>query len=431
MATDFGILGELRVLQDGHPADLGPPRQRALLTRLLIGPTMVSADRLIEDLWAGDPPDSARHVLHVYVSRLRRTLGDDGARLERQGSGYRLRFEADELDARQFENLVGQARSAKARGDVKAASEQLRSALELWRGPALVEFTDEAFAREEAARLEELRVAAIEGRVWADLELGQALELVDELEALVSGHPYREGFAEQLMLALYRCGRQVEALRVYQSQRGRLAEDLGIDPGPALQRLQERVLAQDTELLATPGPRAARDRRHLPLQRTSFVGREQELREAGTLLARSRVLTLTGPPGAGKTRLGLRVAEQSDGFQRRDVLRPACGGRRPPLRGQRGRYCSGPARIRPRRRPWTLTRAFLSERRVLLLLDNFEHVMEAARQVGDLLDSAPDLQGARDQPLTPRAHRRAGVPRPRAFTAAGRGGARRGGRTCL
>jgi len=392
MVSDFRILGELQVLQDGHPVDLGSPRQRALLARLLVAGAGVTTDRLLEDLWPEDAPEPARHALHVYVSRLRGALGADGARLQRQGSGYRLTVATDELDASRFEGLAGEGRAARTRGDPETASTRLEAALDMWRGPALTEFADEPFAREEAGRLEELRLTALEDRLWADLELGRDGELVDELDGLVSEHPFREAFVEQLMLVLYRSGRQADALRVYQTERATLAEELGIDPGPALRGMEERILRQDPSLGTTSGEAPSSRPDQLPLQRTSFMGRQRELTLGAKLLARTRLLTLTGAPGIGKTRLALRLAaDHQSEFPHGSVFVPLAA-------VSDSRFViDAIARTLGLREtkdesPLDVVKAHLRERYLLLLLDNFEHVIGAAAQVGELLDVAPDLK---------------------------------------
>jgi predicted ATPase/DNA-binding SARP family transcriptional activator len=389
--TDFGILGALQVVQAGHSVDLGSPRQQALLARLLIARAVVSADRLIDDLWADDTPDSARHALHVYVSRLRSALGPDGDRLERHGSGYRFRVDPAELDAGRFEEAARDGRRTRVQDEPEAASTRLAEALELWRGPALADFADEAWAREEATRLEELRLTALEDRIWADLDLGLAGELVDELEGLVSEHPFREAYTEQLMLALYRSGRQADALRAYQAQRTRLSNELGIDPGPALEHIQERILAQDPSLDRRDSEPAPEVPSSLPLQRTSFVGRRQEVDDAARLLVRSRLLTLTGPPGTGKTRLALRLAGDAEGFRDGRAFVPLAPVSDPDL------VAPAIARVVGVRETsdepiLDTVKAHLRDRHLLLLLDNFEHLVGAAPVVGVLLDAAPDLK---------------------------------------
>jgi DNA-binding SARP family transcriptional activator len=204
---------------------------------------VVPGAQLIEALWGEEPPGTAQTALHGHVSALRKLLGSD--RIRTRSPGYLLQVSADELDVARFESLVAQARQ---RDDADERSACLREALALWRGEPLAELRYEAFAEREIARLEELRLAAVEDRVDADLALGRHHELVVELEALVAEHVFRERLRGQLMLALYRCGRQADALHVFQSGRRALVEELGIDPGPALQQLELRILRQDSSL---------------------------------------------------------------------------------------------------------------------------------------------------------------------------------------
>jgi len=238
----FGILGPLEVDDDGRRLDLGRPKQRALLALLLVHANrVVSVDKLVDDLWAGRPPEDASAALQVQVSRLRRALaagGDARVTLESCKPGYVLRVEPGALDAERFERLVKDACDAPP----AQALTLLDEALALWRGPALAEFADETFAMSEAARLEELRLAAQEERVEAELALGRHATMVGPLRQLAERHQLRERLWGQLMVALYRCGRQAEALRTYGELRHHLGEELGIDPSPALQRLEEVVL---------------------------------------------------------------------------------------------------------------------------------------------------------------------------------------------
>jgi predicted ATPase/DNA-binding SARP family transcriptional activator len=230
---DFRILGPLEVSSDGQTLDLGGQKQRVLLAMLLLSANgVVSSDRLVEALWEDEPPDTARKALHVYVSQLRKLLGHD--RLVTQAPGYRLRVEPEELDLDRFRRLHQEGR--------------LDEALALWRGPPLSEFTYQRFARAEIARLEELRLGCLESRIERDLESGLHQTVVGELETLVGSHPLREGLRRQLMLALYRCGRQAEALDVYQHGRETLVEELGIEPSRGLRELQQAILNQDPAL---------------------------------------------------------------------------------------------------------------------------------------------------------------------------------------
>ena len=247
--TDFQILGPLDVRENGHALDVGGGKQRALLALLLLhaGET-VSTDVAIDALWGERPPESAPASLHAYVSRLRRALGRD--RLLRNGHGYRLVVEPDELDLTRFEQLLASGRARLEQGDPEGAADTLRSALSLWHGPPLADFTYEPFARPEIERLEELHLDAIENRIDAELALGRDAQLVSELETLVRERPLRERLRGQLMLALYRSGRQADALEVYRRGRVALVDELGLEPSPELQQLERQILTHDPALRA-------------------------------------------------------------------------------------------------------------------------------------------------------------------------------------
>lgn len=391
MTPDFNILGAVEVLQQGEGVDLGSPRQRALLVRLLIDvPRVISADRLIEDLWPGDQPQTARHALHVYISGIRKSLGVDRDRLERVGHGYHLRVEDDEVDSIRFERNLTEGRAALVRGDPQMAADLLASALDMWRGPALADVRDEPFAREEVTRLENLRLDAQEEQMWADLELGRHGEVAAELQDRVARHPYREVFWEQLMLALYRSGRQADALRTYQSARDQLAEALGVEPGPALQHMEERILAHDPALLLQP--RSGSALRLVPRPRTSFIGRQREIKQAIELLEHARLLTLTGAPGSGKTRLALQVADDiTDRFPHGTFFVPLAATDDAGLVGSEiGRALELPEPEEDLS-AWDAVEAYFAPRCAMLVLDNFEQILDAAPQVGRLLDAARDL----------------------------------------
>jgi DNA-binding SARP family transcriptional activator len=288
---EFRILGPLEVVADGKALDLGGPKQRALLAILLLEANrVVSSDRLIEALWQETPPETAQKALQVYVSKLRRLLGKE--RLETKAPGYRLRVGAHELDLARFQRLRQEGK--------------LREALSLWRGPPLAELAYERFAQREIERLEELRLVTLEERIERDLARGRHAELVGELEALAREHPLRERLRGQLMLALYRSGRQAEALGAYQAARRTLVDELGIEPDRALRDLHQAVLKQDPSLdfvstseKADETAEAARD---------AFVGRKTELHELLTALddalaGRGRLFLIAGEPGIGKSRL--------------------------------------------------------------------------------------------------------------------------------
>jgi DNA-binding SARP family transcriptional activator/class 3 adenylate cyclase len=297
-APEFRILGPLEASEEGRPLDLGGGKQRALLSVLLLNANrVVSRDRLIDALWAEEPPETAVKALQVYVSQLRKALGRDV--LVTRAPGYMVQVGEGQLDLDRFEALREEARHC----EPADAAARLREALSLWRGPPLGEFALE-FAQGEIARLEELFLGALEGRIEADLALGRHAELVGELEALVTEHPLREGLRSQLMLALYRSRRQAEALEVYQQARRALVEELGIDPGRALRELEQAILRQDPALDFVAGAKPTAD-----ATRGAFVGRETELAElvAGledALAGAGRLLLLVGEPGIGKSRLG-------------------------------------------------------------------------------------------------------------------------------
>src|SRR5829696_5264909 len=244
---EFRILGPLEVWDGEGEVSLGGPKPRALLAGLLLHPNeVVPADRLIDELWGEDSPEDAAAVLRVNVSRLRKALQQDV--VTTRSPGYVIRVEPDELDLHRFERLVDDGRSLLARGMAVDASERLREALALWRGPALADLAYESFAQVAIARLEEIRLAALELRIDADLALGRHAELVGELEALFTEHPLRERLHRFLLTALYRSGRQAEALDAYQAARRTLVDELGIEPSPALQELERAILRQDPAL---------------------------------------------------------------------------------------------------------------------------------------------------------------------------------------
>jgi DNA-binding SARP family transcriptional activator len=240
------LLGPLELEHDGAPLPLGAPAQRAVLARLLVDANRtVSVDRLVEDVWGEDVPPSAVNMVRIHVSRLRKQL--PAGTLVTRPPGYVLEIEPEAVDAVRFDRLRVQGRQALAAGAAARAADSLHAALALWHGPALAEF-GEPFATLEAARLEEARLACLEDRIEADLALGGHALLVGELEALIARHPLRERPRGQLMLALYRSGRQAEALAGYRRLRELLAGELGLEPSPPLRALEHRVLQQDPAL---------------------------------------------------------------------------------------------------------------------------------------------------------------------------------------
>lgn len=308
----FGVLGPLTVwTTDGQPVRVPELKVRALLADLLAhGGRPVSADRLVDDLWGEEPPGNPTNTLQTKVSQLRRALGSNGRDLVVfQPAGYALR--TDEVDALRFTGLVDRARET---ADPRTKAGLLSDALALWRGPAYSDFRDEEFARAAATRLDEQRLTALEEQAEVRLALGEHSQLADELGELVTEHPVREGLRAAHMRALYRSGRQHEALAGYTELRERLADELGLAPGPELADLHQAILRQDPALAPVPAPAtsAARRRTNLPASLTDLVGRREAVTEVRALLGSSRLVTLTGPGGVGKTRLALATAAELD-----------------------------------------------------------------------------------------------------------------------
>jgi len=313
VAITFGVLGPLEVREGGRLLDLRGPQERALLALLLTAPGRVlSVSAIVAGMWGDVPPGGAERTVQAYVSRLRRALPGDGASLVvTRTPGYLAEVDPARVDAERFRTLTDAGRRDLGAGRPEVAAATLRDALGLWRGEAYAEF-EAPFASAERTRLEELRLAALEDRLAADLATGAGAELVGELEGLLARHPWRERLWGQLMTALYRSGRQGDALTAFQRARARLVDELGIEPGPDLRAVEAMVLAQDTRLLAVD-----RSHRPLPPELTvvgpTFVGRQAELSRLLAAYDRAaagsveRVL-LTGSHGMGKTRLLAELA---------------------------------------------------------------------------------------------------------------------------
>ena len=327
---DYRLLGPIEAGVDGRLLDIGGRKQRALLAILLLNANEpVSRDCLAERLWGEHPPAGAQHTLEVYVSRLRKALGPAAGYdvvLTRPGA-YLLRTADDRIDVHYFERLAGEGRRALAAGEPERAAADLRAALALWRGAPLSGAGDELFAQAEIARLEELRAGVIEDRIEAELALGGHSDVIGELGALVAAHPLRERLYQLLMIALYRCGRQPEALAVYQSARRVLVAELGIEPSPALQRVERAILAQDASLeappRAEPAPAPAAGGRHLPP--ASGSRRAQVLVAAGAGLALVVALLASGAL-AGRRGSSGPVAAEPDTVAVIDVGRNVLAG---------------------------------------------------------------------------------------------------------
>ena len=357
---EFRILGPLEVSDGDRPVTVAGAKPRALLAALLIrsGQT-VSAERLIDELWDDDPPETAQNTLQVYVSQLRRALGTET--IVRRSSGYALAVAREQIDLARFEDLVESARTA----EPHVAADRLRDALALWRGEPEV----------DRARLAGLRLVALEARIDADLALGRHAELVPELQALVAEEPLRERLRAQLLLALYRDGRQAEALAEYARARKTLVDELGVEPGPELARAHRAVLAHadDAPVVA---PVAS-----LPLPTTPLVGRQAELAAVSALIdGGDRLVTLTGPGGIGKTRLALEVARTAD--EHATFVPLASVADASLVEGAIQHALNTEEDVTDH----------LRARHTLLLLDNFEQVLDAAPLISSLVQAAPGLR---------------------------------------
>ncbi|MFJ6480924.1 AfsR/SARP family transcriptional regulator [Streptomyces sp. NPDC091682] len=403
----ISMLGPLDVRgEDGSGVGVGGTRLRALLILLALEPgRVVASELLVDGIWHDAPPAGATNALQALVSRLRRAL--PGAAVEAHPAGYRLVVEPDAVDVVRFERLASAGRGALAR-DPAAAARLLREALELWRGPALLDVAASAPFRAPVTRLSELRMAALEDRIEADLRAGRGRELTGELTALVAEHPLREGLVGALMRALVAAGRPAEALTAYGNAREVLAEELGADPSPELSALHTAVLRGQVEVPAGPPPAPAgapppspspspspSPPTNLRAGLASFVGRDEDLGHIDSLISRFRLTTLIGPGGAGKTRLAVQsarplLARFPDGVWLVE-LGPlgAEADVAPAVLNALGLRDQAPAAGDPLDR----LAAALRTRTALLVLDNCEHLVEAAARTADrLLGACPGLR---------------------------------------
>jgi predicted ATPase/DNA-binding SARP family transcriptional activator len=400
--VEVDLLGPLQVCSDaGEVVPLGSAKLRTLLALLALHPgQVVSADRLVEGLWGEHPPAGTANALQSLVAKLRRALGPDEV-VRTARPGYVLDVPADAVDTGRFDLLVDRGRKAVADGNPSDAAAAFRGALALWRGEALADFRYDDWAQAEITRLSEARLAAFEDRVAADLECGRHTEMVGELEAAVAEAPLRERLRGELMLALYRSGRQAEALRMFQDARRHLADELGLEPGPELRRLEVAIAAQDPALdLVDQAPYRARGRplTNLRPPLTPTIGRDTEVSRVRELVDAHRLVSIVGVGGAGKTRLALEVAlaqqpRFADGAWFAELAPlgdpdaigvavanaldvPSSGGPEPAVDGRLGRLTS-----------------YLAEQEVLIVLDNCEHLITAAAAVAEeLLMACPGLR---------------------------------------
>ena len=391
------LFGELEAEYAGVPVPVRGAKQRALLALLALQPGQpVSADRLIDVLWGDGQAAHPANALQAQIGQLRRTLG--ATAIVTTEAGYALDAGPDDVDVVRFEQLAAQGRHLFEEGETALASTALSEALRMRRGEPLADFTYAGFFDAERTRLDELILVAIETRVEADLMLGRHGELVGELEALCRAHPLRERLWELLMLALYRAGRQAEALRAYTEARDRLVDELGIDPGPALRELEARILAQDPSLAAAgpaglaavpvPAPMTTGNLRE-PL--SSFVGRSAELEELSEAVRSSRLVTLIGPGGVGKTRLALEAAatlrqEHRDGawlVEFASVTEPDGVARA--VAGALGAAVAGLVGPPSPASTVELIVRYLAGRSLVVVFDNCEHVIDQTAALAETL----------------------------------------------
>ncbi len=393
---DFGLLGPLSIRRSGGTVALPSAKQRSVLAVLLLEAShaVVPAERLIDELWGEEPPATAAKALQVLVSKVRKTLGP-GQPIVTRPTGYAIELDGHNLDVLRFDSLLGQARRLRSVGDPQGALSALDEALALWRGAALADVTLLGPSAIEANRLEGRRAVAVEDRLELQLERGDSAAFVPELEALVATHPYRERGYGLLMLALYRAGRQADALDVFRRARSTLVEDLGIEPGPELAKLEASILAQDAALAREPEGSAASDARPraVPAQgpgaassAPTILGREAELDLALTLLGRPevRLVTLTGTGGIGKTRLAAELAQRLS--TRTHLVELAA------ITDPRRVVAAIASALDARAASEDEIAAVIATSPLVLVLDNFEQVLEAAPLVSSLLGRADQLK---------------------------------------
>ena len=389
MSAEVRVLGPVALVGGDGAVALPAKHARVLAALAIADGRALGVDELIEAVWDGAAPASARKLVQVYVSQLRKTL-PTGVAIVTRGSAYAIELARDALDAKRFERLVEEAREAGRAENAALALSLAERALALWRGRAYGELAYEDFARAESERLEELRLVALEERLSALLGIGRHDEALGEALALADEQPFRERPHELAMLALYRAGRQAESLDHYTAVRARFDAELGLEPGPALRELQRRILQQDAELEvgAAPAPVGA-----LPASPNPLVGRARELGELQPLLERreSRLIVLTGAGGSGKTRLALEAARDSAGtFANGAVLVELAPLRDPDLVVSTIASALDIA-IDPTEEPLAALAAGLAPQEILLVVDNAEHVRTAAPAFADLVARAPRL----------------------------------------
>ena len=388
----IGLLGALEVFDDdGAEITVAGSKLRALLAVLALHVgRVVPADHLVDALWGEDPPAAVRNGLQGLASKLRRTLGSADLVVMR-GEGYVLDLPPEAVDVERFARRAADGRALAATGEPERAVEVLAEADSLWRGEPLAEFAYDDFAVSAIARLSESRLTLLEERLDLELRLGSHQRAVVQLEQLVADHPLREGLRGLLMLALYRAGRQADALRVFQEGRRLLVDELGLEPGPALRGLESAILAQDPSLnlqvASPPAPVGAGSHPMIPDALTPLIGRDAELRELRGLFAEQRFVTLVGPGGVGKTRLALEIGRAAAG----GLSFGGCLVELAPV----GDPAGVPAAIAAALGLPDPTRLaeMIGDHDLVLVLDNCEHVIGAAAEVAEgLLRRCPGLR---------------------------------------
>jgi predicted ATPase/DNA-binding SARP family transcriptional activator len=393
--VEVRFFGEFEVLQAGKLVQVRGTKQRTLLALLALHRGKpVAADRLIDALWEEGQSANPANALQAQIGQLRRALGSTA--ILTSEAGYALAVDPDDMDGVRFEQLVAKGRRLLEEGDVELASTALGEALQLRRGEPLAEFAYAGFADAERAHLDELTLVALEASAGADLALGMNGVVIGQLEALCREHPLRERLWELLILALYRDGRQAEALRAYSEIRDRLVDELGIDPGVALRELESRVLAQDPTLAlavsvqlrpvaapATPG--------NLQERLSSFIGRQSEVEQLCEMVRSYRLVTLVGPGGVGKTRLAVEVAaslreEHRDGVWLVELARVSeTEGVAPAVAGALGAAASSLGNLHSPGSTAELILHHLAGRSLVVVLDNCEHVIDRAAGLAEML----------------------------------------------
>jgi predicted ATPase/DNA-binding SARP family transcriptional activator len=399
----FAVLGPVRAWRGDTELDLGSPQQRAVLAALLLAEgRQVSLSALVDALWGQEPPKAAMGTVRTYVSRLRHCLetcgpSDVHEMIESAGDGYMLPLRSAVLDLNVFLSRTKEARAAQNAGDAGQAAVLLSEALGLWQGLPLAGLPGE-YAESQRVRLAELQMAALEERLALDVDLGRHVAAATELRTLLASYPLRERFTELLMLALYRSGRQADALVVFDTTRRLLSEELGIDPGPALRQMHGRILQTDESLISTDESLISGAGREgggpaTPSPVTALVGRDDDIEEvSGLLTARDRrLVVLTGAGGIGKTRLALAVLERSKAHWRDGTAFVDLSAVNDPRLVPDAIASALGLVVQGQERPLDTVHRRLAERHMLIVLDNFEQVLGAAPMLAELAERAPRL----------------------------------------